>query len=105
LANGSLLSCGGLGDPLINIWDTSNGIMIQSIITNLTTDITSLAVLSNGNLATASSDTIIRIWNAKSGKVVKTLESHTWVVTSLVLLKNGQLASGSLDKTIRIWGN
>jgi WD40 repeat protein len=59
----------------------------------------------NDLIVSGSWDNMLKVWNAQTGKVVETLEGHTWVVTCLVVLQYGQLASGSLDKTIRIWGN
>ena len=66
-------------------------------------DIYSLAILNDGNYVTGSSDSIIRIWDFKTGELIKQLTGHTWIVTSLAVLKNGYLASGSLDRTIKIW--
>jgi WD40 repeat protein len=57
--------------------------------------------LQNGDLATASYDKTIKLWNVKSGICVKTLIGHSDWVTSVIELRNGLLVTGS--RTIKIW--
>jgi hypothetical protein len=46
----------------------------------------------------------IRLFNAKTGKLIRTLEGHTKLIFDLVFSKdNKKLISSSLDGTIRIW--
>ncbi|MEH1786437.1 MAG: WD40 repeat domain-containing protein, partial [Nostoc sp.] len=55
-------------------------------------------------LASASSDKTIKIWDVSSGKLLKSLTGHTHWVSSIAYSPNGQqLASASWDKTIKIW--
>ncbi|MEH1808403.1 nSTAND1 domain-containing NTPase [Nostoc sp.] len=55
-------------------------------------------------LASASNDKTIKIWNVSSGQLIKTLTGHSDSVSSVVYSPNGQqLASASNDKTIKIW--
>ncbi|MBE8986506.1 WD40 repeat domain-containing protein [Nostoc sp. LEGE 12450] len=55
-------------------------------------------------LASASYDKTIKIWDVGSGKLIKTLTGHSESVYSVVYSPNGQqLASASTDKTIKIW--
>ncbi|MFN6454393.1 MAG: ribosome assembly protein 4 [Nostoc sp. EfeVER01] len=55
-------------------------------------------------LASASYDKTIKIWDVSSGKLLKTLTGHSESVYSVVYSPNGQqLASASTDKTIKIW--
>lgn len=53
-------------------------------------------------LATGSSDGIVRLWDLRSGEVVRTLVGHTGPVTSLQF-DDKHLTTGSLDRSIRIW--
>ncbi|MBG1240061.1 WD40 repeat domain-containing protein, partial [Nostoc sp. NZL] len=55
-------------------------------------------------LASASYDKTIKIWDVSSGKLLKTLTGHNDTVRSVAYNPNGkQLASASFDKTIKIW--
>ena len=65
--------------------------------------VASLVVLPNGDIASGSSDSTIKIWNTTTYECKKTLEGHTDWIRSLVVLQNGDLASSSDDRTIRIW--
>jgi WD40 repeat protein len=51
-----------------------------------------------------STESSIRIWDAKTGKLVATLRGHTREVTCLAWTKDGKtLISGSYDSSIRTW--
>jgi WD40 repeat protein len=46
----------------------------------------------------------VKVWDAKTGKLVATLEGHTDAVTYLAWIKDGKtLISGSYDCSIRTW--
>ena len=65
-----------------------------------------LVVLLDGNLASASLDKTIRIWNMTNELTQRILLGHKSFVTCLAVLPNGDLASGSWEQpnsTIRIW--
>ncbi|MEH2054397.1 WD40 repeat domain-containing protein, partial [Nostoc sp.] len=55
-------------------------------------------------LASASADNTIKIWDVSSGQLLKTFTGHTDAVRSVAYSLDGQqLASASRDKTIKIW--
>ena len=60
-----------------------------------------IAVLSNGNIATALQNANILIWDASSWNVVYTLTGHTSVARTLKVLSNGYLLSGAGEG--KIW--
>ena len=66
----------------------------------------SVAFSPNGQaLASGSLDNTIRLWDAASGALLRTLEGHTHHVLSVVFSPDGRLlASGSEDNTVKIWG-
>jgi WD40 repeat protein len=64
-----------------------------------------LAFSPNGMLiVTASEDRTLRVWNALTGKLLKTLSGHNDTVTSVAFSRDGKLiASGSDDETVKVW--
>jgi WD40 repeat protein len=55
-------------------------------------------------LATAGEDTTVRIWNAATWKLRRTLRGHTGLVMSLAFSPDSQrLASGSRDHRMKVW--
>jgi WD40 repeat protein len=55
-------------------------------------------------LATGSKDKTIKLWDVKTGKIIRTLEGHTNEVRSVSFSHNDEiLATGSADKMIKLW--
>ena len=55
-------------------------------------------------IASGSSDNTIRLWNAKTGALLKILTGHSRSVYSVAFSPDEQtIASGSFDDTIRLW--
>ena len=62
-------------------------------------------MLHNGDLASASENNSIKIWNLEDRTVRKTLTltDHKGYVSALRVLENGDLISGSCDGAIIAW--
>jgi WD40 repeat protein len=71
-------------------------------LTGYIKEVTSLAVLQNGDLASGTNQQI-SIWNSSTGSLKRNLTGDTNWIYALAVLKNGDLASGSGDATIKIW--
>lgn len=67
--------------------------------------VTAIALSPDGRrLATASLDMTIKLWDAATGRLLRTLVGHEAPPTSLQFAPDSRrLASGSLDTTIRLW--
>jgi len=63
----------------------------------------SLVRLPNHELASASLDYTIIVWNVQQAQIKFRLNGHTDHVWSLALLSHGLLASGSSDSFIIVW--
>lgn len=73
------------------------------VVTNLHHySITALASGLDGNVYSASLDRTVRVWSARRGKLLQTLEGHTGGVRALVLTVD-TIYSGSQDHTVRVW--
>ncbi|EKM75141.1 hypothetical protein AGABI1DRAFT_46849, partial [Agaricus bisporus var. burnettii JB137-S8] len=94
----------------IGIWDMVDGTSKFLTIEDLgpshsNAGITSVAISPNGQYVAAGSlDTIVRIWNIRSGVFVENLKGHSDSVYSVAFTPDGKgLVSGSLDKTLKYW--
>ena len=55
-------------------------------------------------VAAGSLDTIVRIWDVKSGTLLQRLQGHKDSIYSVAFTSDGKgLVSGSLDKSVKYW--
>jgi WD40 repeat protein len=62
-----------------------------------------LALIGQNELASASADGFVKVWDLTNDKRTRTLEGHHKGVLSLVVGTNGELITGGEDQTIRVW--
>src|SRR5436190_8184662 len=54
-------------------------------------------------LATASLDNTVKLWNVTDGQFVGTLKGHGDGVAFVGYLKDNRIVTASLDKTLKVW--
>ena len=77
----------------------------RSVLEGHTDSVRAVVFSADGQLlASASSDTTVRVWETATGACRSVLEGHTDWVSAVVFSADGQLlASASRDSTVRVW--
>jgi WD40 repeat protein len=65
--------------------------------------VSAFAPLGGGRVAAASSDGVIRVWDAAAGELLAELRDHCSWVTQLAAMPGGQLLSCGPDNSVRVW--
>ena len=99
--NGWLVA--GCQDGTLRVVDVDAGVEVAKLEAHDGGPVTAVVVLPDGRVASAASDSKVRLWDLDKGTCDSTLVGHTGVITSLAVLPDGRLASGSWDKTVRLW--
>jgi WD40 repeat protein len=97
-------------DGTARVWDVESGKTVLEIKTSpswywigaviYSPDASMIAIINDNE----SKKEFIKIWNAKTGKLITNLKGHTNEVTCLAWTADGRkLISGSLDSSIRTW--
>lgn len=105
-ADGKILAAGG-GLPgrkgEVKIWAADGS--LRATISGHSDSIYSLAISPDGKtIATASYDKLIKIWDAETGKEIRTLKDHIDAIYSIAFTPDGKrLVSGAADRSIKVW--
>lgn len=111
--SGDLLA-GGCYNGKIHLWDVETGEMMTleghpQTMTMRDDDeyfsVFSVSFSPSGSvLASGSEDKTIKLWNVRTGQLIKTLVGHSRTVHSVTFHPSGDvLASGSTDSVIKLW--
>lgn len=112
----------GSQDRTVRQWDLSNGKCLQTIDLSFAGRLSQNSSISGSTmltstdvspvigalqcfdaaLATGTRDGVVRLWDLRSGKVIRALEGHTDAITALKF-DSKNLITGSLDRSVRIW--
>jgi WD40 repeat protein/uncharacterized caspase-like protein len=70
-----------------------------------TGSISSIAATPDGTrIVSGSSDKTLKVWDAQTGRLIRTIKGHTDSILAVALSPDGMsLASGSADTTLKIW--
>jgi WD40 repeat protein len=87
------------------VWDPATGTLLSTLLGQHQQKVLAVAVSPDGSqIATASADNTVRLWNAPLGSTPRLLGGHGDSVTSAFFSPNGKfLLTGSADGTARLW--
>ena len=96
------------GYYLFRLWDVKTGLVILTLTIpgqKRMPSVNGVIFSPDGNtLASGHNDNTVRLWNVKTGELVRILEGHGDHVLSVVFSPDGQtLASSSGDGTVLLW--
>jgi WD40 repeat protein len=104
--DGSFLAAAG-GSPArkgeVKIWKADG--TLQATISGHADCIYGVAISPDGKtIATASYDKLIKLWDAETGKEIRTLKDHIDAIYALAFTPDGKrLVSGASDRSIKVW--
>src|SRR5262249_52750446 len=97
-------------DPTLKAWDVAGEKPILEIIRRASGALSGVALSPDGRLLAspdrdqATGDQLVRIWDAQTRAVWRTLKGHVNYVWKVAFSPDGRyLASGSWDSTVKIW--
>lgn len=97
-----------MANSMINFGNTPMGAGVATSSTVLNSTSSRYPYLSclqvfDAALASGSSDGIVRLWDLRSGDIIRQLFGHTGAVTTLEFDSSFNLITGSADRSVRIW--
>ena len=97
------------GQAPLKVWDTSTGSELLAIGKRPEHEqympwFSALAFSMDGNQIIGADGDFLKVWDRKTGALIKVLEGHAGLVKSIAITPDGkQIVSASLDGTVRIW--
>ncbi len=109
--DGTRLASGG-NDMTVRIWDVRDGLELLCLYGHCAS-VYQVAFSPDGRLLASASAAHrrdggvfpgeVRIWDARSGRELRTISDHPGAVTGLAFSRDGRLASAEDDGTARLW--
>ena len=87
----------------LQTFNLRQGIIEEKTLEGHVHDVNFLIKINKYQIASASRDETLKIWDIITGKCLKTLEGHSASVYFLVKINEKTIASASYDKRIKIW--
>jgi WD40 repeat protein len=91
----------GLGNGLSTANNVSSGVAVTQFSKH-NASVNKVLRINSQNLATASNDASVKLWNLASGAYICSF-NHSSPVKSMAVLPNGLLATGTCDSKINLW--
>ena len=103
----------GSGDNTLKLWDAADGALLKTFKGH-DSGVSSVAFSPDGHFIVSgsgdkdnslgSADNTLKLWDAASGALLKTLKGHDGTVSSVAFSPDGRfIVSGSWDNTIKLW--
>ena len=91
----------GSEDRTVRLWNANTGRHLHTL-TGHTTHVNSVSFSPDGTTLASGSDTI-RLWDVRTGRLIRTLSRDTFVHSLSFSPDGTTLTSGSDDRTVRLW--
>ena len=75
----------------------------ERVLRGHTSDVNSVAKLSESLVMSGSDDNTLRVWDHTGNEFIKVLRGHTSYVSSVAKISDSLVVSGSLDRSLRVW--
>lgn len=89
-------------DLSVKVWDTARGVLLSTLEGEA--DVAGAAFSPDGALVLIAADDQARLWEARSGKLVRTFDGHSETVENANFSPDGgRVVTASWDRTARVW--
>lgn len=102
-ATSHVLYSGGMDHRVVE-WVIPETPQSLSFLSTSASDLDALQVSADGrHLASAGDDSVLRVWDLRSGQLVLAREGHTAAIRGVHFIGNTRVATSAMDRTLRIY--